>query len=190
MASYSTNEFKPGLKVLLEGAPCVILEAEFVKPGKGQAFTRAKFRNLISGRVWERTLRSGETMESADVAEFEVEYLYSDGHEWHFMRTDDTYEQIACNEEIMEEARQWLTEQDRCMMTLWNEQPIILVPPIFVTLEVTETDPGVRGDTVSGGNKPARVATGAIVRVPLFVESGELIKVDTRTGEYVGRAKE
>ena len=190
MATYSTNEFRPGLKVLLEGEPCVLLEAEFVKPGKGQAFTRAKFKNLVTGRVWERTLRGGETMEAADVAEFEMEYLYNDGFQWHFMRTDESFEQFAADETIVGDAKQWITEQDRCQVTLWNNAPISVAPPNFVNLAVKETDAGVRGDTAQGGSKPAVLTTGATVRVPLFIEEGDVLKVDTRTGQYVGRSKD
>ena len=190
MATYSTNEFKQGLKVLLEGSPCVILEVEFVKPGKGQAFTRAKFRNLISGRVWERTLRGGEALEAADVVDFDVDYLYTDGYEWHFMRPEDTFEQFAANSDVVGEAKDWLIEQDRCTMTLWNGQPISILPPNFINVEVVEADPGFKGDTVSGGNKPVKLATGATIRVPLFINQGDIVKVDTRTGEYVGRSKD
>ncbi len=190
MPSYSTNEFRNGLKVMLEGEPCVILDAEFVKPGKGQAFTRAKFRNLITGRVWDRTLRSGVTMDAADVVELEMEYLYSDGSEWHFMRMDDTYDQISAGADVVGDAGQWLTEQDKCLVTLWEGTPISVVPPNFVELKIKETDPGVRGDTVSGGAKPATLTTGATVRVPLFIDVGEVVRVDTRTGEYVGRVRD
>ena len=190
MPTYSTSQFRSGLKVMLEGEPCVILEAEFVKPGKGQAFTRAKFRNLITGRVWDRTMRSGETMESADVVELDMEYLYSDGTEWHFMRMDDTYDQFSANGDIVGEAKQWLTEQEKCTVTLWEGRPISVVPPNFVELKIKETDPGVRGDTVSGGVKPAKLTTGATIRVPLFINVGEVVRVDTRTGEYVGRSRD
>ncbi|HEB78433.1 MAG TPA: elongation factor P [Methylothermaceae bacterium] len=186
MATYSTNEFKPGLKVILDGDPCVILENEFVKPGKGQAFNRVKFRNLKTGRVLERTFKSGETIEAADVVEVEMQYLYSDGEFWHFM-DPDTFEQVAADAKAVGEAAKWLKEQTMCTITLWNGEPIAVTPPNFVELEVVETDPGVRGDTSSGGSKPAKLETGAVVKVPLFIQTGEVIKVDTRTGEYVSR---
>ncbi|KTD32579.1 elongation factor P [Legionella israelensis] len=189
MATYSTNEFKPGLKVMVDNAPCNILECEFVKPGKGQAFTRAKIRNLKTGRVVERTYKSGETLPSADVVEVEMQYLYNDGEFWHFM-VPDTFEQYAAGAEAVSDAAQWLKEQDICAVTLWNNEPLQVTPPNFVVLEVTETDPGLKGDTSGGGGKPATLETGAVVRVPLFVQIGELIKVDTRKGEYVSRAKE
>lgn len=189
MTSYSTNVFKAGLKVMLDGVPHNILENEFVKPGKGQAFNRVKLRNLITGRVIERTFKSGDSLEGADVADIEVQYLYTDGSHWHFMDAKN-YEQYLADENAVADAKQWLKEQDLCMMTLYNGAPLSVVPPNFVILKIVETDPGVRGDTSGGGGKPATLETGAVVRVPLFVQIGELIKVDTRSGEYVSRVKE
>ena len=189
MATYSTNEFKPGLKVMLDGDPCVIIENEFVKPGKGQAFNRVKFRNLKTGRVMENTYKSGESIEAADVIELEMQYLYKDDAQWHFMQ-QDTYEQHAAGATAMAEARSWLKGEELCAVTLWNNEPLSVSPPNFVILRITETDPGVRGDTAQGGAKPATLETGAVVKVPLFIEQGELLKIDTRTGEYVSRAKE
>jgi len=189
MASYSTNEFKGGLKIMLDGDPCAIIENEFVKPGKGQAFNRVKIRNLKTGRVIERTFKSGESVEAADVMDVSLQYLYSDGEFWHFMNTN-SYEQLAASAEAVGDAVKWLKEQDMCEVTLWNGQPLAVSPPNFVLLTVTDTDPGVRGDTSGGGGKPATLETGAVVRVPLFIDVGEVLKIDTRTGEYVGRAKE
>lgn len=188
MASYSTNEFKSGLKVLLDGDPCAILENEFVKPGKGQAFNRVKFRNLKNGRVWERTFKSGESIEAADVMDFDMEYLYSDGEFWHFMKTDGSFEQIGAPEAAVADIIDWLKEQDVYQVTLWNDAPISVSAPNFVELEVTETDPGLKGDTAQGGTKPATLSTGAVVKVPLFINTGDVLKIDTRTGEYVSRA--
>lgn len=189
MASYSTNEFKGGLKIMLDGDPCSIIENEFVKPGKGQAFNRVKFRNLKNGRVIERTFKSGDAVESADVVEIEMQYLYSDGEFWHFM-VQDTFEQYSADEKAVSDAKTWLKDQDICIVTLWNDVPLSVTPPNFVVLAITETDPGVRGDTSGGGGKPATLETGAVVRVPLFVQTGEVIKVDTRKGEYVSRVKD
>jgi len=188
MASYSTNEFKAGLKVLLEGEPCSILENEFVKPGKGQAFNRVKFRNLKSGRVWERTFKSGESIEGADVMEYDMEYLYADGEFWHFMKTDGSFEQLEASEAAVAGVKDWLKEQEVFQVTLWNEAPISVSPPNFVELEVTETDPGLKGDTAQGGTKPATLTTGAVIKVPLFINIGDVLKIDTRSGEYVSRA--
>lgn len=189
MATYSTNEFKSGLKIMLDGDPCSIIENEFVKPGKGQAFNRVKIRNLKTGRVIDRTFKSNESVEAADVVETDLQYLYNDGEFWHFM-DPQSYEQLASGEPAVADAKKWLKEQDICTVTLWNGVPLSVAVPNFVLLTIVDTDPGVRGDTSGGGGKPATLETGAVVRVPLFVDTGELVKVDTRTGEYVGRAKD
>jgi len=189
MGTFSTNEFKSGLKVLLEGDPCSIVENEFVKPGKGQAFNRVRLKNLKTGRVWERTFKSGESLEGADVMEYEMEYMYSDGEYWHFMKTDDSFEQIAADKTAVADAMNWLKENSCCTVTLWNDVPILVQAPNFVDLEIVETDPGLKGDTATGGSKPATLTTGAVVKVPLFINIGEQIRVDTRTGEYQGRSK-
>lgn len=187
MASYSTNEFRGGLKVMLDGEPCSILENEFVKPGKGQAFNRVKMKNLNTGRVWERTFKSGESLEAADVMDIDLEYLYNDGEFWHFMEPN-SFEQYQADEKAVGDNYKWLREQDKCVVTLYNGAPIAVTPPNHVELVITETDPGVKGDTAQGGTKPATLATGAVVKVPLFIAQGETIRVDTRTGEYLGRA--
>lgn len=187
MASYSTSEFKSGLKVMLDGDPCSIVENEFVKPGKGQAFSRVRLRNLKSGRVWERTFKSGESLDAADVMDRDMEYLYNDGEFYHFMEPE-TFEQHQADVNAVGDAAQWLKEQDKCVVTLYNGSPLAVVPPNHVELEIVETDPGIRGDTAQGGTKPAKLATGAVIKVPLFLSEGELVKVDTRTGEYLGRA--
>ncbi|QJD30469.1 elongation factor P [Methylococcus geothermalis] len=188
MAFVSTSEFKNGLKVMLDGDPATILESEFVKPGKGQAFNRVKLRNLKTGRVIERTFKSGDTLETADVVDVEMQYLYNDGELWHFM-VPESFEQYAADSNAVGDAKKWLKEQDICILTLFNNIPLAVQPPNFVELTIVETDPGVRGDTSGGGGKPATLDTGAVVRVPLFVQTGEVIKVDTRTGEYVSRVK-
>lgn len=188
MATYSTSEFKSGLKFMLDGSPCSIIENEFVKPGKGQAFNRVRIRNLKTGRVIEKTFKSGESVEAADVIEVELQYLYNDGEMWHFMDTD-SFEQYEADEKIMGDTAQWLKGEEICEVTLWDGSLLIVLAPNFVTLKITETDPGVRGDTASGGSKPATLETGAVVKVPLFVEEGEMIKIDSRNAEYVSRAK-
>ena len=189
MASYSTNEFKAGLKIMLDGDPFAIVENEFVKPGKGQAFNRVKVRNLKTGRVVERTFKSGESVEAADVIDTEMTYLYSDGEYWHFM-DPNTFEQIAAGGNAVGDAAQWLREQDTCEITLYNGDPLSVTPPNFVELRIVNTDPGIRGDTAQGGTKPADLETGASVKVPLFIEEGEVIRIDTRKGEYVSRVKD
>jgi len=189
MASYSTNEFRSGLKLMIDGDPCSIVENEIVKPGKGQAFNRVKIRNLKTGRVIDRTYKSGESVEAADVMDTDMQYLYSDGEFWYFM-DPESFEQVGADVNAVGENTKWLKEQDTYTVTLWNGAPLTITPPNFVLLTVAETDPGVRGDTSGGGGKPATMETGAVVRVPLFINEGELLKVDTRTCEYVGRAKE
>lgn len=186
MASVSTNDFKSGLKIMLDGEPCNIIENEFVKPGKGQAFNRVRIRKLISGKVLEKTFKSGESVEVADVMEQDLDYLYNDGEFWHFMNAD-TFEQLGADAKAVGDNVKWLVEQDKCILTLWNGSPISVTPPNFVELEVIETDPGLKGDTAGTGGKPATLSTGAVVRVPLFIQIGEVVKVDTRKGEYVSR---
>ena len=172
---------------MLDGEPCNILENEYVKPGKGQAFNRVKIRKLISAKVLEKTFRSGESGDGADVIDTELAYLYTDGEFWHFMN-NETFEQVAADAKALGDNVKWLVENDVCTITLWNGSPIVVTPPNFVEIEITETDPGLKGDTAGTGGKPATLATGAVVRVPLFVQTGEVIKVDTRNGEYVSRA--
>lgn len=188
MANYNTSEFRSGLRIIIDSDPCIIVENEFVKPGKGQAFNRVRIKNLKTGKVVDKTFKSGENVEAADVMDTDMQFLYSDGEFWHFM-VADTFEQFAADEKAVGDARKWLTEQDVCQVTLWNNTPLLVTAPNFVELEITETDPGLRGDTASGGVKPATLSTGAVVRVPLFVEQGEIIKVDTRSSEYVSRVK-
>lgn len=187
MATYSTNEFKAGLKVMIDGYPGAIVENEFVKPGKGQAFNRVKIRNLKTGRIIERTFKSGDTIEAADVVDLEMQYLYNDGEFWHFMNPE-SFEQMAADKDAVADNAKWLKEQDVCILTLFNGVPITVMPPNTVTLKIVDTDPGLKGDTSGGGGKPATLETGAVVRVPLFVQIGETIKVNTRTGEYISRA--
>ena len=188
MASYSTNEFRSGLKILIDNDPCIIVENEFVKPGKGQAFNRVKIKNLKTGKTVDKTFKSGDSVEAADVIDTQMQYLYNDGEFWHLM-VADTFEQYAADASAVGDARDWLCDWDVCEITLFNNTPLIVEPPNFVELEITETDPGVKGDTASGGVKPATLSTGAVVRVPLFVDQGEVIKVDTRSREYVSRVK-
>lgn len=189
MATYSTNEFRGGLKIMLDGDPYAIVENEFVKPGKGQAFNRVRIRNLKNGRVVEKTFKSGESVEAADVVDVDMQYLYNDGEFWHFM-DPQTFEQIGAGETAVADAAKYLKEQDIVSVTLWNGQPLSVTPPNHVELRVTQCDPGVRGDTATGATKPATVETGATVKVPLFVEEGDVLKIDTRTGDYISRVKE
>ncbi|MBM4222364.1 MAG: elongation factor P [Gammaproteobacteria bacterium] len=186
MAVVSTNEFKAGLKVLLDQQPCAIMENTIVQPGKGQAFNRVKLRNLFTGKVLQKTFKSGETVELADVVDVNMQFLYKEGDTWIFM-DEVTFDQFIVDREAVGDAALWIQEQDVCIVTLFNGGAISVVPPIFVVLEIVETDPGLRGDTSSGGSKPAKLSTGAVVRVPLFVQQNERIKIDTRDGTYVSR---
>lgn len=165
---------------MLDNEPCSIIENEYVKPGKGQAFNRVKLRRLLSGKTLEKTFKSGESFELADVVDVELDYLYNDGEFYHFMNSV-SFEQIAADVKAVGDTAKWLVENDTCTLTLWNDNPITVTPPNFVELEVTETDPGLKGDTQGTGGKPATLSTGAVVRVPLFIAIGEVVKVDTRT---------
>jgi len=158
-----------------------------VKPGKGQAFNRVKMKNLKTGRVLERTFKSTESVEAADVDEMNVEYLYSDGEYWHFMEPS-SFEQYAADAVAVGDAAKWIKGQEVCVMTLWNGSPISIAAPNFVELAVAQTDPGLKGDTAQGATKPATLETGSEVKVPLFINEGDILKIDTRTGEYVSRA--
>ncbi len=188
MGSYNTSEFKSGLKILIDGDPFVIIDNEMVKPGKGQAFNRVRIRNLRNDRTIERTFKSGDSVESADVVDVDMQYLYQDGDFWHFM-VPDNFEQYTAGKTAMASASQWLKDGTTCIVTLWNGEPLVVTPPPHIELKIVETDPGLRGDTATGGQKPATLETGAVVRVPLFINPGDSIKVDTRTGEYISRAK-
>ncbi len=188
MANYSTNEFKNGLKIMLDNDPCSIIENEVVKPGKGQAFNRVRLKNLKTGRVIEKTFKSGDTVESADVMDIDMQYLYNDGEFWHFMNPS-SFEQVSASESAVGDVKKWLKEQDICIVTLFNGVPISITPPNFVELKIIETDPGLKGDTAGTGGKPATVETGAVIKVPLFIQIDEIVKIDTRSGEYVSRVK-
>ena len=183
---YSTNQFKQGMKLLIEGEPCSVLSYEFHKPGKGQAVMRIKYRNLLNQRVVDKTFKSGESVEEADVLTKEMTYLYKDQESWCFM-DPDSYEQINIKEDLVGDAKNWLIGQESCQVITWNSSVISIEPPAFVELKILETEPGLKGDTVSGATKPAILETGQEIQVPLFVEIDELVKIDTRSGDYVSR---
>lgn len=186
MATVSTNEMKSGTKVLVDGEPYSVVDNEYRKPGKGQATNSIKIRNLKNGRVIERTLKSGDTWEVADIEEIDMQYLYNDGEFWHFMNPS-SFEQVQAGATAVAECSKWLKGEEACKVLFFNGIPLSVTPPNYVVLTITETDPGLRGDTSGSGGKPATLETGAVVRVPLFVQQGETIKVDTRTGDYLGR---
>ena len=186
MVSYSTSDFKSGLKVLVDNDPCEILEEEFIKPGKGQAFSKIKFRNLLTRRVGEKTFKVGESIEAADVTEVDMQYLYKEETNWYFIHPE-TYEQVSIMDNTIGSNKDWLREEDVCKVLMWNGSPVSIVPPTFVNLKIFQTDPGVKGNTASGGSKPATLSTGVVIKVPLFLSEGDTVIVDTRTGEYQGR---
>ena len=189
MARYSTNEFKCGLKIIVDGNPCNILSHEFHKPGKGQAVMRVKLRNLLNGNVLDKTFKTGESVDGADVQEVQMQYLYADGESWCFMHTDESYEQSFVSKVALGDAMDWLKEEFIYTVVFWDGDAISVTPPNIVELEVVDAPPGVKGDTASGGNKPAQLETGVTVNVPLFVNAGDIVKVNTQTREYLGRAK-
>jgi elongation factor P len=186
MPTYSTSQFKNGLKLMLDGNPCSIINNEIRKPGKGQASNKVKLKDLITGKTLEKTFKSGESVEGADVMELDMQYLYSDGDGYHFMEPN-SFEQYSLSEVSVGEVRKYLVEQEMCVITLWNDNPISVTPPNHAMLEVMDTDPGLKGDSAGTGGKPATMNTGAVVQVPLFISIGEKVKVDTRTNEYAGR---
>lgn len=190
MATYDTSDIRKGLKVMMDGSPYNIIEFQFVKPGKGAAFTRTKLKNLLTGAVLERNLRSGEKLEAANVETKEMQYLYREGDSFVFMDTK-TYDQVMIPSETIGESSLFLPENINVEVLFFNERAVGVTLPNFIEQPVLETDPGFRGDTATGTTKPAKIPTGATVNVPLFINPGDIIRVDTRTGQYlerVGRA--
>jgi elongation factor P len=185
---YSTAEFKKGLKIELDGVPYAIADFQHVKPGKGGAFVRTKLKSLLTGRVLDQTFRSGEKVKRPDLMEREMQYLYREGDRF-CMMDNETYEQIMLTEDQVGEARLYLTENLDVKILFFNQQPVAVEVPLFVQLEVAQTEPGVKGDTAAGGTKPATLESGVTIQVPLFISEGERVKVDTRTGTYIERVK-
>lgn len=184
----STSEFRNGSKIELEGEPYEIVEFQHVKPGKGGAFVRTKLKSLRTGSVIDRTFRAGEKVEVPELEEKEVQYLYSAGEDYFFMDTN-TYEQFQLNERQLGDKKYFLKENMVIKILYHGINPIGIELPIFVELKVAKTSPGVRGDTASGGSKPATLETGAAVKVPFHINEGDIIKIDTRTSEYIERVK-
>ena len=186
---YSTNQFKAGLKVLIENEPCSILSYEFHKPGKGQAVMRTKLYNLRTQKVWERTFKSGETIESADISEKSFQFLYKEGQTYIFMNSD-TFDQIEIDSTILGSVSDWLDGEEECKILFWNDSVLRVEPPTFVFKEIIDTEPGLKGDTVSNTLKPAKIESGKEIQVPIFINIGDTIKIDTRDGSYVSRNNE
>jgi elongation factor P len=183
-----TSDLKKGLKFMYEGDPYVCLEFQFVKPGKGQAFTRTKMRHLLTGSVLERNIRSGEKLEAADAEERSFQYIYPDGEDFVFMNMGSG-EQITVSGSVVGDAKDFLMDGSDCMVTIYKANPVSIELPPHITVQVIETEPGVKGDTASNVTKPAKIKTGAIVQVPLFITEGEWVKVDTRERSYLERVK-
>ena len=184
---YSTPDFRKGLRIELNNEPYIIVDFQHFKPGKGGAFVRTKLKNLLNGRVVDKTFRSGEKVGKPDIEEKEMQFLYNDD-EYHFM-DNANYEQIALSAELIGDSKNFLQENTNVNILFYQNRPINLELPIFVELEVVEAEPGLKGDTASGASKPVTVETGAKIQVPLFIEEGDRLKIDTRTGEYIERVK-
>jgi len=184
---YTTTDFRNGLKIEFEGGPYTIVYFQHVKPGKGGAFVRTKLKNLKTGAVLEHTFRSGDKVEKPDLDEREMQFMYREGDAFHFMDTA-SYEQIYLDTDHMGDAANYMIENLPVKILFYRGEPIGIDLPIFIVLTIAETEPGIRGDTVSGATKPAKLESGALVQVPLFLNEGDRIKVDTRTGTYIERA--
>lgn len=189
MPSYNTSDFRKGIKVEVDGDPYLMVECNFVKPGKGQALYKCRLKNLIRGNVLDRTYKSGDSVDAADVHDSAMQYLYRDGDNYVFM-DPDTFEQPALTAEQVGDSAKWLKDGLVCNITFWNDKPITFSPPAQMILRVEYTEPGARGNTATNVLKPATVETGAEVNVPIFIETGDLIKVDTETAKYIERVRE
>jgi elongation factor P len=183
-----TSDIRKGTKVQFDGVPFEVVYFQFVKPGKGQAFTRTKLRNMMTGNVIERTFKSGEKLEKADMEERQMQYLYPEDNFYVFMDTT-SYEQLRLTAEQLADNKYYLSDGLMCSVLLFNDRPIGVTPPNFVEFEIVETEPGFKGDTSGGTTKPARISTGLEIQVPLFIEQGELVRIDTRSAEYAERVK-
>jgi elongation factor P len=181
----STAEFKKGLKIQFDGAPYTIVDFQHVKPGKGGAFVRTKLKHMRLGRVIDNTFRAGEKVDLVDFEEKRMQFLYKDDR-YHFMDLD-TYDQISLSAEEVGEARDFLKENTEVEILFIEDSPVTVELPNFIEIRIAKTDPGIRGDTASGGSKPATLETGAVIQVPLFLNEGDVVKVDTRSGDYLGR---
>ena len=181
------GNLRPGMKIEVDGVPFVVTDYQWVKPGKGGAFNRTKLKNMRTGAIVERTFRTEEKLPPAELEEKRTQFLYQSGDEFHFMDTE-TYEQFFLSEEQLGDARKYLKEEMVVTIVSHRGSPLTVEVPTFVELAVAETDPGVRGDTASGGSKPATLETGAVIQVPLFINVGDRLRVDTRTGTYIERA--
>lgn len=184
---YDTSEFRKGLKIEIENHPYIIVDFQHVSPGKGSAFTRTKMKSLLTQNTVERTFKSGDKVDVPDLVEKKMQFMYMDGEGFHFM-DNTSYEQIALNETQIGDRKNYMQEGITVSLLFYNDRPIIVEVPNFVVLKITKTEPGIRGDTVSGGGKPATLETGAVVQVPMHLNEGDKVKVDTRDNRYVEKA--
>ena len=182
-----TSDIRKGLKLMMDGQPYIVVDFQFVKPGKGQAFTRTKMKNMLNGGTLERNIRSGEKLEAADVEERSLQYIYPEGDAYVFM-DNATYDQINVPAETVGEAVDYMLENQTATVAMHDGNPLFIELPASVELEITYSEPGLQGDRSTGGTKPATLETGKVIQVPLFITSGEKVKVDTRDGSYLGRA--
>ncbi len=185
---FESSDLRKGLKIEIDGEPYVVIQFEFTKPGKGQALYKCKLKNMVTGAQFDRTYRSGEKFKEPDLSEQEMEYLYAEGNRYCFMNTA-TYEQEFLTEEQLGDAKNFLKENTVCSILMFEGRPIGISLPYFINLRIEKTDPWVKGDTASGDSKPATLETGYVIQVPPFIEQGEYVKIDTRTGSYVERVK-
>lgn len=185
---YSTSDFRMGLKIEINDEPYIITYFQHVKPGKGGAFVRTKLKNMINKGILEKTFRSGEKVQKADIEEKNMTYSYKEDSNYVFM-DDETYEQVFIPEDVIEEIINFLKEDTEVSVLFFKGKPVEVILPIFVELEVIQCEPGVKGDTAAGGSKPATLETSYVLNVPLFIQEGDILKVDTRTGEYIERVK-
>jgi elongation factor P len=183
-----TSDIRKGLKIMMDGQPYIVTDFQFVKPGKGQAFTRTKMKNLLTGGTIERNIRSGEKLEAADVEDRTLQYIYPDGEMYVFMNSNSG-EQLSVHKEAVGDAAQFLIDGIDCTITVYRGNPVSVALPPHITVQIVETEPGAKGDTATNVTKTAKISTGATVQVPLFISEGEWIKVDTRTGSYLERVK-
>ncbi|WWP02269.1 MAG: elongation factor P [Candidatus Dasytiphilus stammeri] len=186
MTNYSINHFRSGLKIILDSEPYVIESNEFVKPGKGQSFVRVKMRRLLTGQLIEKTFKSTDYVVKADVTDIKLIYLYNNKMSWIFF-DQKSFEEIAVNQKVIADNKKWLIEQEEYTLTFWNDQPIAITIPKFVVIKIIKTNPGIKGDSVNTATKLATLSTGAMVKVPFFIQKGEFIKVNTSTGQYISR---
>ncbi|MBZ2279057.1 MAG: elongation factor P [Buchnera aphidicola] len=188
MKIYHSNSFRIGCKIIFDNQPCLIESSEFVKPGKGQAFVRLKLRKLLTGQLIEKTFKSTDSLEAADISEYTFYYLYNDSYFWYFMNVE-SFEELSIDKVIVGHQKKWLLEQDTCTVTIWNNKPISVTPKKIVELKVVDTTVTLKGNTINTTTKLAKVITGAVVKVPLFIQIGSIIRINTRSGEYVSRIK-